>query len=392
MRVAGRYRDDAYYGYCIDVVRADFRQTVRAVATMIAAMLAVSGCGVGYYWQAATGHMALMRRSEPVADIVADPHTTEALRGRLLNASAALAFAHEALALPDNGSYGRYADLDRRYAVWNVVAAPALSLQPRTWCFPVAGCVSYRGYFRRQDALAFADRLRARGDDVYVGGVPAYSTLGRFADPLLNTMLEQPDERIAALIFHELAHQRLYVRDDTAFNEGFAGMVEREGLRRWLLDRGDERAFCAIRLENDRRREVLAIIDAIRGALQAVYDRDIPAAAKLVAKGALLATLDAAYEQLRSSWSGPPNFDHWFASPFNNARFVALGAYEDARPAFEELLRQSGGDLEIFFTRAAAMGAESPAERSTMLEALRAAGRGAVAPGGTDCAPPSPDA
>lgn len=374
------------------MVRTGSWQAARAGAAVIAAVLGVSGCGVGYYWQAATGHMALMRRSEPVADVVADPQTPDALRRRLINGTEALAFAHEALALPDNGSYERYADLGRRYAVWNVVAAPALSLEPRTWCFPVAGCVSYRGYFHRRDALAFAERLQASGNDVFVGGVPAYSTLGRFADPLLNTMLDQSDAQIAALIFHELAHQRLYVRDDTAFNEGFAGVVETEGLRRWLRYRGDTRAFCAIRLERERRYAVLAIIDAIRGGLQAVYDLDIPDATKRSAKAALLATLDAAYERLRSSWSVPPDFDHWFAVPFNNARFVALGAYEDTRPAFEELLRQSGGDLEIFFSRAAALGAEPPDRRSAMLKALRAAGRETAAPGESGCAPSSPGA
>ena len=214
--------------------------TIRLCITAVAVTLWLTGCGTGYYWQAATGHMALMRKAKPVEAVIADQQTSPELREKLVGATAAVVFAHEELLLPDNGSYASYADLDRRYAVWNVVAAPPLSLEARSWCFPVAGCVSYRGYFTLEDANEFAGNLRADGDDVFVGGVTAYSTLGRFADPLLNTVMQMPDYRLAGIIFHELAHQQLYVRDDSQFNEGFASFIAAEGVRRWLIRQGDE--------------------------------------------------------------------------------------------------------------------------------------------------------
>ena len=349
------------------------RSTIRLFLIVVAGSLSLAGCGFGYYWQAMTGHMELMRSTSPVADVIADPQISSAWRQKLIDAGVAVNFAHEQLFLPDNGSYTQFADIDRPYVVWNVVAAPPLSLAPQTWCFPVAGCVSYRGYFSRENAQAFADELSAAGHDVFVGGVAAYSTLGRFADPLLNTMLNMPDDRLAGLIFHELAHQRLYVRDDTQFNEGFAGFVEAEGIRRWLLNRGDEAALCRYRLERERRRQVLDMLGAIRAALGSVYAQDIPDVEKLEAKAELLVTLNAAYDRLQATWDGPPDFDHWFAAPFSNARFAALATYADDIPAFAALFAQSGDDLEVFYRRAAELAAEPVDVRRARLDTLRAA-------------------
>jgi len=362
------------------------RSICRLWITVIAGSVLLTGCGLGYYWQAASGHLALMRKARPVADVIADPQTPPELREKLADATQVVTFAHERLLLPDNGSYASFADLGRPYAVWNVVAAPALSLEPRTWCFPVAGCVSYRGYFARESAEAFAADLRADGDDVFVGGVAAYSTLGRFADPLLNTMTGWSDYRLAGIIFHELAHQRLYVRDDTRFNEGFASFVEAEGIRRWLVSRGDRQALCRYRLERDRRQQVLDLLDAIRLALRDVYAREIPDAAKLEAKAALLATLEAAYGRLKASWAGPPNFDHWFDAPFNNARLAAFATYDEDVPAFSVLLAQSNGDLGRFYQRAAGLAGESTDERRVQLGALREAAAVSHIPGSRiDC-------
>lgn len=347
--------------------------TIRLWSTAVLGTLCIAGCGFSYYWQAATGHMKLMRQTRPVADIIASPQTSDELRGRLAGATAAAAFAREQLLLPDNGSYASFADLGRPYAVWNVIAAPPLSLEPRTWCFPVAGCVSYRGYFARERANAFAADLRATGDDVFVGGVTAYSTLGRFADPLLNTMMDMPDYQLAGVIFHELAHQLLYVRDDTQFNEGFASFVEAEGIRRWLLYRDDVQALCRYRLERHRHRQVLNMLGVIRAALGAVFAGDGSDAAKLRAKTALLATVATAYERLKASWGGPPDFDHWFAAPFNNARFAVFAAYDDDVPAFAALLAQSGGDLGVFYQRAGELAAEPAGDRRVRLDALRSA-------------------
>lgn len=361
--------------------------TIRLCVAIVAATVLLTSCGVSYYWQAARGHMALMRKAEPIAAVIADPQTPLELRDKLVGATAAVAFAHEQLLLPDNGSYASFADLDRRYAVWNVVAAPPLSLEPRSWCFPVAGCVSYRGYFTLQGASSFADDLRAAGDDVYVGGVTAYSTLGRFADPLLNTVMHLPDYRLAGVIFHELAHQQLYVRDDSQFNEGFASFIEAEGVRRWLLSRGDAQAWCRYRLAQQRERQVLQMLGEFRLALGNVYDRDSPDAAKLDAKSALLATIGETYVELKRSWQGPPDFDHWFATPFNNARFAMLATYDHDVPAFAALLAQSEGDLEMFYQRAAELAAAAAAERRRRLDTLRAAASRDEPAGGASCPP-----
>jgi len=349
------------------------RSTIRLCVAIVAGTLFLTGCGLGYYWQAATGHMKLMRQTEPVADVIADPQTSAELSEKLVGATAALAFAHEQLLLPDNGSYSVFADIGRPYAVWNVVAAPPLSLEPHTWCFPVAGCVSYRGYFVQERANAFAADLRTAGDDVFVGGVAAYSTLGRFADPLLNTMMNMSDYRLAGVIFHELAHQRLYVRDDSQFNEGFASFVEAEGIRRWLRYRGDEQALCRYRLERRRQRQVLDMLGVIRLALGSLYEQDIPDAVKLKAKATLLVTLDSAYDRLQGTWEGPPDFDHWFTVPFSNARFAVLATYDDDVPAFAALLAQSDDDFNVFYRRAAELAAEPAGERRVRLDALRAA-------------------
>ena len=349
------------------------RSKIRLCIVVFAGALSLAGCGFSYYWQAVAGHMEVMRRTSPVADVIADPQTSTELREKLVDATAALEFAHEQLSLPDNGSYALFADIGRPYVVWNVVAAPPLSLKPRTWCFPVAGCVNYRGYFALESANAFAADLLAAGDDVFVGGVTAYSTLGRFTDPLLNTMMSMPDYRIAGIIFHELAHQLMYVRDDSQFNEGFASFVEAEGIRRWLLFRGDEQAFCRYRLERHRQRQVLELLGVIRLALNSLYEQAIPDSVKLEAKAVLLATLGAAYDRLNLTWEGPPDFAHWFDAPFNNARFALYATYDDDVPAFAALFAQSGDEFAVFYRRAAELADEPAAERRVRLDALRAA-------------------
>ncbi len=225
---------------------------VLRVTVMLLSATQVAGCGIGYYWQAAAGHLKLMRERRPLPEVIADPATGPEIRRKLEIAREVVGYAHRVLLLPDNGSYRSYVEIDREYVVWNVFAAPEFSFEPRTWCFPVAGCVSYRGYFDASRARDYAERLSRQGDDVFVGGVTAYSTLGRFDDPLLSTIIELPSYQIAGLIFHELAHQRVYVKGDSQFNEGFASFVEREGLHRWLRSINDEASLRSARLALDR--------------------------------------------------------------------------------------------------------------------------------------------
>jgi len=347
----------------------------------------MSGCGLGYYWQAGTGHLGVMSSRAPVDEVLTDPSTPEQLGKRLEYAVAARDFAFETLGLPDRGSYRHYADLERPYVVWNVVATPEFALAPRSWCYPVAGCVSYRGYFDEQAADEFAERLRAEGDDVLVGGVRAYSTLGRFNDPLLNTFVALPEERLAGLIFHELAHQQLYIRDDAAFNESFATAVEREGLRLWLA--GNAEGLCALELREQRRGAVDALIAEAREALEAVYGGALGDQDKRSAKAAVFAGLSAAYEDLRGTWSGPPYFDGWLRGDLDNARLAALATYNDFVPAFSALLRQAGGDWQQFYQRAGEIGALPESERVTALERLAAGAVSDRQPVGGCSSPPA---
>ncbi len=320
---------------------------VRWVVAGITAM-AGSGC-VGYYAQSLRGQLEIMMRAEPIPKLVKDPATPATTRTRLEWIAGIRRFASEVLALPDNDAYTSFADLQRRYAVWVVFATPELSLEARQWCFPVAGCVRYRGYFTQHAAQAFARKLATQGNDVYVSGVPAYSTLGWFDDPVLSTVLHYSDEDLAGLIFHELAHQVVYVKDDTAFNESFATAVERIGVRRWLATLGDEERIQDYETRKYRRSRVIRLIELYRSRLQLVYARDQSAARKQARKRELLDELKAQYRALVKPWTGYRDFDAWFAKPINNAQLVSIATYYGLVPDFERLFDRLNGDLPAFY-------------------------------------------
>ena len=330
----------------------------------------VAGCGIGYYWQATTGHLKIMRERRPVSEVIADLAIDHEVRERLAISGEIVDFAHQALHLPDNGSYRSYAEIGRPYVVSNVFAAPEFSLEPRKWCFPVAGCVSYRGYFDAVEAREFAERLSGQGDDVFVVGVTAYSTLGRFDDPLLSTMMELPPYQLAGLIFHELAHQRVYVKGDSKFNEGFASLVEREGLSRWLRSVDDDESLHRYRLGLDRLSQAQNLLIQVKADLDALYARSLSDVEKRAAKKEIMAGVRQAYHDVRRSWGSPPYFDHWFDSRLNNARIAAVSTYDDYVPAFRALLQNEGADLNAFYDQVAAMAALPADERAAVLQAL----------------------
>jgi predicted aminopeptidase len=334
---------------------------------------ALSGCGTAeFYWQGLAGQLELLARARPIADVVAST-TDPRLKAQLESVEAIRSFAGRELALPASRSFTRYADLGRSFVVWNVFAAPEFSLTPRQWCFPVAGCVSYRGYFAEADAQAEAARLGATGDDVHIGGVPAYSTLGYFDDPVLSTFIRYREPDLARLLFHELAHQVVYVKDDTAFNESFAVAVEEEGLHRWLAaqrGRPDAAAYAAQIARGDRlRAEFRALIYGTRERLAALYASDAPEADKRAGKAAAFADLRAGYEALKAGWGSGPAFDRWFAGGANNAGIVAVGLYADRVPQFRALLAAEGGDLPRFYARVKALAGLPRAERDAALAA-----------------------
>jgi predicted aminopeptidase len=363
-------------------------------------LLATVACSPAYLTQAAFGQLEVLQARRPLEEVLADPETPPDLRQRLLAADAALVFARTDLGLPRTGSYRHYADLGRPYVVWNVFAAPEFSLAPAAWCFPVAGCVPYRGYFAEAGARDEAARLAARGSDVFVGGVPAYATLGWFDDPLLNTLLSDDEYQVAATLFHELAHRQYYLPGDASFNEGFATFVEQEGLRRYLVARGEITGLCALAERTARRGAVLALLDGLRGQLDAIYAGGGEDEARRAAKRRAIDDARASYLQLRATWPGPPWFDGWFglrvpapgeapvlvdATLPNNASLAALASYEERVPAFAAMLAEAGGELTVFYARVAELGATAEAPREAALDAYAAAAAGLSAgpPAGT---------
>ena len=348
---------------------------MRASWLAFAALLALSGCEtLSYYAQAVGGQFELMHKAQPVSEWIADPATPPALRQRLELAAQMRAFASQELMLPDNGSYRSYARLDRPYAVWNVFAAPEFSLTPVESCFPVAGCVDYRGFFAREDAERYAAQLRAKGLDVFSYGVPAYSTLGWFDDPLLSTFIGYPDWELARLMFHELAHQLVYVKGDTTFNESFAVTVEDEGVRRWLEAEGRGGELAAFRESEARKRAFVDLIEEARARLARVYAEPLAPEAMRAAKQAEIARLAERYAALKRRWGGYAGFDRLMVAP-NNALLASISAYTRLVPAFRLELAAVHGDLGAFYARVKALARLPKVERDALLET------GAGAPG-----------
>lgn len=335
------------------------------------ALVILASCSeVGYLGQCATGQIDLLLRRQDIRKILNEPDTPPELREKLTAILAMRRFASEELLLPDNGSYRCYADLERPHAVWNVVATPELSMKPLQWCFPVAGCVSYRGYFNRARAERFAEKLRREGNDVYLYGVAAYSTLGWFDDPVLNTFCTRPDEQVAGLIFHELAHQKLYVKNDSAFNEAFAMAVELEGTVRWLKQNGAPEKIGAFLEDRQRQEAFVALIREKKEELDKVYDSPLDEEEKRREKEQIFFRLRSDYESLRAAWGGKGYFDRWFAEELNNAKLSSVSTYHTYVPAFLTLLARNGGNLANFYRAAQELGRLPPTRRRQRLTEL----------------------
>jgi len=292
-----------------------------------------------------------MSKREPIARVIDKPSTPPKLRAQLQSVTAIRDFASHQLGLPDNGSYRKYADIGRAYVVWNVVAAPEFSVDPKKWCFPIVGCVAYRGYFVEARARRFAAGLHAQGFDVVVGGVAAYSTLGHFDDPILSTMVNWDDVELAAIIFHELTHQLLYVPNDASFNEALATTVEEEGVRRWLESQGREQDLAEHLREQKRYLQVIALLGETREQLRVLYASALPPPLMRERKRETFAALRATYTSLREQWGGHAPFDAWFAQDINNAHLASIATYFVCVPGFERELKAVGGNLPAFFRR-----------------------------------------
>lgn len=329
-----------------------------ALRTALAALLALclGGCGTPYLMQAASGEWHVMHARQPIAQVIADPKTAAALRERLTLVNEARGFATRELKLPDNQSYRSYADIGRDYVVWNVVATPEFSVVPRHWCFPVAGCVAYRGYFHESAARKFAAEMAGQGLDVAIDPVPAYSTLGKFADPVLSSMLRYGDDELVATIFHELAHQLLYVKDDSAFNEAFATTVEDAGLERWLMQHDSAQRMQTFRAEAAREEAFLKLLATARAQLAALYASGAAPPQMRARKEQILAALgDEIHAFEQREHVSYPLYDEWIQAGLNNARLASVATYYDCVPGFRHLLAREHGDLPAFYAAARAL-------------------------------------
>ncbi|MCM2265965.1 MAG: aminopeptidase [Desulfuromonadales bacterium] len=333
-----------------------------------AATLLVACTEVGYYTQCVSGQWQIMRRCRPIAELLADQSLADSRRTRLSAIRDARDFASASLGLPDNGSYRKFADLERPYVVWNVVAAPEFSLEARQWCFPVAGCVSYRGYFDEAAARREANRLAGEGYETDVYGVQAYSTLNWFDDPVLNTFLDGPELRAVALVFHELAHQVVYVADDSRFNEAFAQTVEQEGIKRWLEHSGTADDWRQYRSHAVRAETFHDLLLTARQRLAVLYAGPFDDREKRRGKVEILADTDRAYAALKASWDGYAGYDPWMERGLNNARLASVATYHDLVPAFQGLLAAAGGDLPAFYRKVKELSLLPSSERLAKLD------------------------
>ena len=341
-----------------------------ALGALLFALVSAASCtSVEYYAQAVSGHLEVMWAAVPIEERLHEAGTPAPLREKLERVLAMRDFASRELALPDNDSYRRYADVGRPYVVWNVFAAPEFSVVPIQSCFPIAGCVSYRGFYSEEAARKHADALAKEGDDVYVGGVTAYSTLGWFSDPVLSTFINYPEPEIARILFHELAHQVVYVKGDTVFNESFAVAIEEEGLRRWLEREGTPAQRAAYAESHRRQAEFVALVLKYRARLADFYAKPGSPGEQREGKRRLFTEMTGDYDALKASWGGFAGFDRLLASGPNNAFLVSIASYTELLPAFRALLAQNKGDLPAFYRAVRDLAKLDKSERDAKLTA-----------------------
>ncbi len=333
--------------------------------------IGMSGCSsVEYYWQAVNGHSDILNLERPISEILVEPDLDPELRKSLEQMQRARDFASKELGLPENNSYREYADIGREYVIWNVIATEEFSVIAQQWCFLFAGCVSYRGYFDKADAKEYAKKLQGRGMDVYVAGARAYSTIGWFDDPLLNTMLYRNEAMRVGVLFHELAHQQLYVQDDTAFNEAFATIVAQEGVRRWFISRSDARAYEAYLQSEKRRGEFHSLLKQAREKLQELYDHSHEAELMRSKKQAIFRQFKVDYQELKAGWDNDKRYDAWMAQPLNNAHLALVATYHEFVPAMKAYLDKADSNLPLFYQQMEQLAGLTIEERHQKLSAM----------------------
>lgn len=324
---------------------------------------------VGYYSQAARGQLDILLNREAITALLEDHSVHESLKQRLRLAVSLKQFAEQELELPATDNFDTYVELDKEHVVWNVFAAPEFSLAPVNWCYPIAGCVSYRGYFKQSDAQSYGEKLQRSGFDVYTGGVDAYSTLGWFNDPLMSTVIKRSDSQLAGLIFHELAHQVVYIKGDTTFNESFATTIEREGVRRWLSSIDKAELHQEVLLDQSRQAEFLELVLNFQQRFETLYAQKLTDEEKRQEKLSLQEEMRSDYEQTKQDWGGYDGYDSWFARSLNNAQLSTVSSYNSLVPFFESELEKLQGDLPSLYARVRELAQMSTTQRQRILEA-----------------------
>ena len=334
-----------------------------------------TGCeSIGYYKQLISGQIAILNKKQPVTRLIDNPDTPEKLKEKLRLVMDIRTFAKDKLFLPVKNQYLSFVDLERPFAGWNIWATPEFSFAPKTWCYPIIGCAIYRGYFSKKDATDYGQQLEAQGYDVYIGGVAAYSTLGWLNDPVFSTFIYRSDIRLAALIFHELAHHLLYVGDDTTFNESFAIAVEQESLRRWMATRDNLKASEDYTMDSRRRRQFIEMVTKYRKELETLYARDLSTPEKRHAKAAVFEKLKDEYRLLKQHWGGYSGYDLWMSRKMTNAKLLSVSTYHDLVPEFLGLLKTCNNDLKVFYKKCQDLSKKSKEERLAYLEKYRPKG------------------
>jgi len=346
------------------VLRFGGVKIIRQLALLCVATT-LSGCAVPFYWQAINGQLELLRKRTPIEKLVDDPTVDPGLRAKLSSVATMRRFAVDELGLPDNKSYTSYVALNRSYVVWNVVAAKEFSVDPERWCFPFAGCVAYRGFFDRDKAERFRTELAAEGLDTYSGGSSAYSTLGYFADPVLSTMIAGGDQYVASTLFHELAHQKLYIKGDSEFSEAYATTIEEYGTERWLMTHGAPADIDRYRQRRRRGADFGQLIAGQQARLRNIYSRHDAPDTKRSAKRAAFEMLQSDYAAAKLRWGGSTEYDAWFAQPLNNAVLAAVATYTRWVPILHERLEKRG--LDDFYADTAALAKLTNDERAERL-------------------------
>lgn len=368
-RASKERRCSSHLGHLIETFTFSKRPCLHWLLTLIA--LSLTGCeSLSYYHQAISGHLSLISQRKPISHYLRSPDTPPELQQQLQKVMAIREFAEQQLQLPVEKQYRSYVALDRSYVVWNVFAAPELSLDAKTWCYPIAGCANYRGFYSKQGAERYAAKLRDKKYDVYVAGIAAYSTLGWFRDPVLSSFINRSDAELANLLFHELAHQVLYIKNDTVFNESFATLVAREGVKRWMQAQQTPGGYQRFSADQQRQLTFINLVSGHRQQLQAIYHSALNDGEKRIRKAQLMEQLRSAHDKLRQQWGGQSDYDDWFSKDLNNAQLNTVATYFELVPAFERLLQQQGGDLEQFYAACKALAQKSEWERHQRVKAL----------------------